>query len=463
MRDEDLYDEAHTMQAMSTYDKTRMSPFSLVTTKIPPSFDGKTSWLANEDAIYDWCDITDLDDEKRGPSLRNKLEGDAAIYKKILDRDALKNKEDGVLYFKRMLRPFFVKGNANVFLDRFQQFMNLRRGSSNLMKWMSRFQIQLKRLEEAWGDTLTPISDPAHDEVRQYTQSLFTEGRQAMTAAQILTAVNERRRQAHFEKVPLTKNLIGLLFVSHAELSFDQRMSLTSIMAHRGIDLVGLDAGTLRDMFIEMFCNSRTVVDNPLLNNTGHGGARSFIVIDEGELDGSFGFWAEDEDDGAEGFLDAHEDTFHFTMNKTIHGSSVALKAEDQEKAKGKDAVERAAAEAVGSGDSLNLAERKRATTRRTTVSLTTGRGRLKRPGGGKMAGQVSQTQQTHGATFGGPVNTGEPDVAPDADADHPEIPRSDEPDDAAQLVDNDGGGSAEGGSLDGEVSQEKDSLSYSS
>ena len=63
----------------------------------------------------------------------------------------------------------------------------------------------------------------------------------------------------------------------------------------------------------------------------------------------------------------------------------------------------------------------------------------------------VGEPEMT-GATFGGPVNTGEPDVAPDADADHPEIPRSDEPDDAAQLVDNDGGGSAEGGSLDGEV-----------
>ena len=211
--------------------------------------------------------------------------------------------------------------------------MNLRRGSSDLMRWMSRFQIQLKRLEEAWGDTLTPISDPAHDqlkrleeawgdtltpisdpahdEVRQYTQSLATEVRQAMTAAQILTAVNERRRQAHMEKVPLRKNLIGLLLVSHAKLSFDQRMSLASIMAHRGIDLVGLDAGTLRDIFIEMVCNPRTAVDNPLLNNTGHCGRRSFIVIDEGELDGSFGFWAEDEDDGAEGFLDGHEDIFY--------------------------------------------------------------------------------------------------------------------------------------------------------
>ena len=145
-----------------------MSQFSQLTTKIPPSFDGKTSWFAYEDAIDDWCDVTELDDEKRGPALRNRLEGDAAIYKKILDRDALKNKDEGVLYFKRTLRPFFVKGSVNVFLYRFQQFMNLRRGSFDLMKWMSRFQIQLKRLEQAWGDTLTRISDPAHDEVRQY-------------------------------------------------------------------------------------------------------------------------------------------------------------------------------------------------------------------------------------------------------------------------------------------------------
>ena len=81
------------------------------------------------------------------------------------------------------------------------------------------------------------------------------------------------------EKVPLTNNLIGLLFVSCAELSFDQRMSLTSIMAHRGIDLAGLDAGTLRDIFIEIFCNPRTAVDNPLRNNAGHGGRGSFIVL----------------------------------------------------------------------------------------------------------------------------------------------------------------------------------------
>ena len=42
----------------------------------------------------------------------------------------------------------------------------------------------------------------------------------------------------------------------------------------------------------------------------------------------------------------------------------------------------------------------------------------------------------------GGPVHTGEPNVEPYVGADHPEVPR-DEPDDAAQLADNDDGGSA--------------------
>jgi len=35
-----------------------------VGTKAPPGFDGKTSWFAFEDAIDDWCDITELESEK---------------------------------------------------------------------------------------------------------------------------------------------------------------------------------------------------------------------------------------------------------------------------------------------------------------------------------------------------------------------------------------------------------------
>ena len=37
-----------------------MPPLQQVTTKIPPGFDGRTSWFAYEEAIDDWCDITEL-------------------------------------------------------------------------------------------------------------------------------------------------------------------------------------------------------------------------------------------------------------------------------------------------------------------------------------------------------------------------------------------------------------------
>ena len=48
-----------------------------MTTKVAPAYDGRTSFFAFEDAIDDWCDITELEPEKRGPALRNRLEGEA--------------------------------------------------------------------------------------------------------------------------------------------------------------------------------------------------------------------------------------------------------------------------------------------------------------------------------------------------------------------------------------------------
>ena len=68
-------------------------------------------------------DITELEPEKQGPALRNRLEGEAAIHKRLLDREKLKDKVNGVQYLKSYLRPLFVKGASNVFLYRFQQFL----------------------------------------------------------------------------------------------------------------------------------------------------------------------------------------------------------------------------------------------------------------------------------------------------------------------------------------------------
>ena len=73
---------AHDVYAMrrSTPQSHTIHMTQQMTTKVAPAYDGRTSVFAFEDAIDDWCDITELEAERRGPALRNRLEGDAAQY-----------------------------------------------------------------------------------------------------------------------------------------------------------------------------------------------------------------------------------------------------------------------------------------------------------------------------------------------------------------------------------------------
>ena len=53
------------------------------TVKIPPLFDGPTSWFKCEKLVYDWLDHTQLKTGKRGPALKSRLVGDASMYKGV--------------------------------------------------------------------------------------------------------------------------------------------------------------------------------------------------------------------------------------------------------------------------------------------------------------------------------------------------------------------------------------------
>jgi hypothetical protein len=57
-----------------------------MTTQVAPAYDGRTRFFAFEYATDDWCDITELEPEKGGRALRNRLEGDASQYKRLLNR-----------------------------------------------------------------------------------------------------------------------------------------------------------------------------------------------------------------------------------------------------------------------------------------------------------------------------------------------------------------------------------------
>ena len=117
--------------------------------------------------------------------MRNRLEGDAAQYKRLLDREMLRDPNEGVNYFKRFLRPHFIKGAQTVFLYRFMQFMKHNRGTMDLQRWMTRFQLTANRLIESWMDLILDLD---------------------LTAPDVIAAIAQRRT-AHEEQ---QQNLVGI-------------------------------------------------------------------------------------------------------------------------------------------------------------------------------------------------------------------------------------------------------------
>ena len=177
-------------------------------------------------------DITELEPEKQAPALRNRLKGEAAIHKRLLDQEKLKDKVSGVQHFKSYLRPLFVKGASNVFLYRFQQFMTFHRGRSDMLRWITRFQLSCSRMQEAWDDTFVPITDVNNPEVRAYVSTLTQEQQNTITQEEALAAANARLKKQHSMSIPITENLVALMF-DLLRLTQDQSQVLTSLMAHR--------------------------------------------------------------------------------------------------------------------------------------------------------------------------------------------------------------------------------------
>ena len=75
----------------------------------------------------------------------------------MLDSTLLQDPVNGVEYFKKTLRPYFVKGSTNVFLYRLLSFFNCHRGSQEFIQFISKFEVLLMRLRNAWMDTMPDL------------------------------------------------------------------------------------------------------------------------------------------------------------------------------------------------------------------------------------------------------------------------------------------------------------------
>jgi hypothetical protein len=74
------------------YASSGLQPGEIMNHKVPPAFDGRGSWFAYEELVMDWEDSCSLSEEHRGPAMKNRLYGEAIIFKPLLDREKLKDK-----------------------------------------------------------------------------------------------------------------------------------------------------------------------------------------------------------------------------------------------------------------------------------------------------------------------------------------------------------------------------------
>ena len=221
-----------------------------------------------------------------------------------------------------------MKGAANVFLYRFQQFMNLHRGNGDMLRWITRFQLPIQRMQEAWNDTYLPIVDVNNAEVRAFITGLPAEEQATITPEEAMKRANDRLREQHARTIPITANLVALIFVSLSDLTQDQRQVLTSLMAHRNRVLADYRLNELREVYLEIFCTTKTSVDNPLLAPSGHGGRKTFLVIDEGYLDNHEGFGSRTRKMAQKASLKQMKMPSGSTTKRTTHGFRGASKEE---------------------------------------------------------------------------------------------------------------------------------------
>ena len=104
----------------------------------------------------------------------------------------------------------------------------------------------------------------------------------------------------------------------------------------------------------------KTAVDNPMMNPSGSGGRRAFLVLDEGELEGNFGYWSEDEEDGAGGFLDALEDVFWIWDDNDYSWFQRRFQGRRTRKGKGKEEKEKGKDDKVEDFSDLETKEKER-------------------------------------------------------------------------------------------------------
>ena len=166
----------------------------------------------------------------------------------------------------------------------FSLFSRAKRENIEIVKWIGKFSLLLKRLKDAWMDMLPTSSMSESRRQNQYHADVAEEDEEKRSRSQELLNLdspetreewNTRQVAADERPFPCSDNLTTLMFIVASDLSEAQRERLTSSLSHQEVDLAADTFEAVRTIFVELFCTPKSSRNNPSLRVKRYGGSTS--------------------------------------------------------------------------------------------------------------------------------------------------------------------------------------------
>ena len=202
-----------------------------------------------------------LEQEKRGPALKNRPVGEAEIYKGLLNRASLRA-TDRAKYFLEYVETPLHQGSAEGVPLEILSVQSSKKRKFRNVKWIGDFQ-SWQRLRDAWMDNLPMSSMSKEKRQGQYLADVAQENAERLTRGEMALDPNtpgnrERWNTAqvnnHESLFPVSDNLISLFFVG-SDLSEPQR---------EGLNITAYTFEAVARTFLEIFCTPKSSMENPV-------------------------------------------------------------------------------------------------------------------------------------------------------------------------------------------------------
>ena len=153
------------------------------------------------------------------------------MYQGVLNRESLRE-EGGVKYFRDKLSHHFVKGAQSVFLWRFHLFIRARRGNTEMIDWIGKFSLLLKRVKDSWIDLfpLSAMTEQQRESKYQANMTRTNAERRGRSEAAVDSSQQATRDQWHGAQgtnherpFPFSDNLTTWMYIVVSDLNEAQR------------------------------------------------------------------------------------------------------------------------------------------------------------------------------------------------------------------------------------------------